>query len=179
MINDVKIFLDKVFQTELEAFIETKNPDLIFRNKIVEKLNAHCHDIMQNTMGVITTKYVKWTIEDYEKSKTFEKRPRKLFKISHYKNEKYGDVFVAYSSTHNPLIDTFRLSNCFFITKLENEFKIIGKSFVAREDYGTNWIKSHALDNMTLDTVGTFVSAERYLEPVDYEWDMKEYLADK
>jgi hypothetical protein len=181
MISEVKEFLDKFIQAEMEAWIENENPDLIFRNQLVDKVNSFCDKIMVNKMGIGVWKYPMAEPGEYEQSKNFEYFPRNLYKISQYQNEKFGEVYLAYVSASNPDPKNLKIFECIFIANIDNELKIIGDYFVSNKDNTDimEWNKSRALDDLSFKTAGKFITVERFMEPVGNEWSMEEYLKDK
>lgn len=104
--------------------------------------------------------------------------PRHLFKISEYKNEKYGTVWACYVSIPNPSTNIKKLVNCFFVAEIENNLKIIAKMGVEPDIRKWTFYGGDDDKSLRLHNLGTPVKVERYLEPTD-EWSLEEYLKDK
>ncbi|WP_196887661.1 hypothetical protein [Aureivirga sp. CE67] len=179
--NVIKEFLKSFFNAEAVAKDAMLIPDLKSLTDKVNILNEFCIKELDNAFvakmdNLLPDGFYKRAMG----SKKFQ--PRHLFKISHYINDKYGDLYLAYVS--EPNTDSkydLEYFDCFFITKINNEYKIIRDFFVHKDrDMGTiNWNPHHGDRDIDFDTVGEYISSERYLEPSECEFSMKDYLADK
>jgi hypothetical protein len=178
MITEVKQFFQEFIKAEQNAWNEYDNPDLEFRNQLVDKMYSFCFHEMKNSMGIIHEEEPS-TPEDYENSDR-NQNPREVFKISHYKNQELGDVFLIYTSVQGPHSFYKKIVECFFVSKINTEFNIIARYFLYDDRCGNiAWNESRALNGISFENAGHLVSIERYQEPVESEFSMKEYLADK
>jgi hypothetical protein len=187
MFSEVKEFLNQFLQSEVKTIVAREYPDLQAMNDALDEMNSFCVKELHNKFGMIPQTELK-SLEYYEECKDYPTpNPRHIFKISHYQNDRYGDVFVAYVSYQNPDIDWFKLFDAFFIGKIDEEWKIIKDYTFAPDDYIKpidipHWSDEHNFDhneNLNFKNVGKLISIERYLEPVNSDkWGLKEYYKD-
>ncbi len=165
MISEARAFLERLTRIELESHNLDTVPDLERFNAKVDELYSHCHEDLHGTLNILK----KDELEDdsyFENYKDYQlDRPRFLFKISHYKNAKYGDLYVAYV-TESALEYSDHLSyfQALFLAKLESEFKVVAVSFVNHENLDNiHWAKTAGIyeDDLSLDNAGEFVATER------------------
>ena len=189
MISEIKDFLEEFFQAELDARNSTSIPDLDNMNNKIRKMYTYCSEALHFCFGIIPEKSLK-DPEYYEERKGFKhEHPRFLFKISHYRNKIYKDLFLAYTTSSVPMSAKYlKISKCLFIGKQAGEYKILNYYFVNNEyPDRIHWVKVEGqIHSPTFEDAGEFVKAERYLEPTynkrsveDYEFSMQEYQADK
>ncbi|MCU0437568.1 MAG: hypothetical protein MUC49_06595 [Raineya sp.] len=186
MFSEISNFLSQFFQAEIKAKYTRRYSDLQAMNDALDEMNSFCVEELHNTFGMIPQTELK-SSEYYEESKDYPTpNPRHLFKISHYQNDRYGDVFVAYVSPPNPDNDWFKLFESFFVGKIDGEWKIIKTYVFAPDDYikpidiphWSDELNLKSDENLNFKNVGKLISIERYLEPIHEEWGLKEYHKD-
>ena len=64
--------------------------------------------------------------------------PREIYKISHYQNERYGDLWACYLSVANAYMGVKRIHECFIVVQIDGELKIIA-SFAQDMDQPKKW----------------------------------------
>ncbi|MCU0437567.1 MAG: hypothetical protein MUC49_06590 [Raineya sp.] len=187
MFSEIRGFLNQFFQAELDAHNARRYPDLEAYNKKLDFMNSFCVEELHNTFGMIKATRLRKPEEYVEAQKYTSTNPRHIFKISHYQNERYGDVFVAYVSPPYPSSNRFKLFTALFIGKIDGDWKIMKKYIFAPDDYIPpidipHWNDELNLkedENLNFKNVGRLIFIERYLEPVDSdEWELKEYYKD-
>ncbi|WP_196887674.1 hypothetical protein [Aureivirga sp. CE67] len=180
--NEIKQFLNSFFEAEVEAWHASTKRDTDNTKQKIDKMHSFCIEKLHNKFGLVRV-LVHKSDDFYERNKDASKfSPRHLFKLSHYSHEKYGDLYLAYVSSKDG--DEFNLEyfNCFFITKVEDNLKIAKKAWVTEDDgdYGNKyWKMSDGYGDLSFENTDKFISCERYLEPEDCDFSMKDYLADK
>ncbi|WP_196887673.1 hypothetical protein [Aureivirga sp. CE67] len=177
--NFLKLFLD----IETDARISRRFRDLDLYNARLEEMNTFLIQDLKNSFGIVPLNELD--NEGYYKSTLLSPLPkntRHLFKISHYKNEKYGDLYLAYVSIDNPNSSySQNYFMCLCITFIDDKLKII-KRFIFSEDEQTEekyWRESEGVNDLFFGNLGTFISCERYLEPTECEFSMNDYLTEK
>lgn len=104
---------------------------------------------------------------------------RYVYKISHYKDDKYGDVYLVYLSTGNPRDGIFTYGACLFLAQIDNRLKFIRKYILGDEMLMKDKFKGgQGLKDISFKTLKKAINIERYLEPVDDEDGMKHYSKD-
>jgi hypothetical protein len=182
-IDKVKAFILGFFKAETEALYKKGFPNLLAYNEALQHMNSFCVEALHNTFGLVPEDsleeeeyYKKWAKNKYP-------NPRHLFKISEHKNRIHGSVFLVYASHRDPYADLFEYYNCLFVAPIENEFKIVrlyrftddtdssrgDKSWMPNEEYENKYNK------ITFKNAGKLIGSERYLEPVDCKYSMKDH----
>ena len=103
--------------------------------------------------------------------------PRYLFKISEYENDNYGNIWACYVSVPNPSSTVKRISDCFIVVKIKDNFRVVAKM---RLDPNTNkWTFYGGDENkgLRVHNLGKATEIERFMEPTN-EGSLKEYLKD-
>ncbi|BDD07455.1 hypothetical protein [Aureibacter tunicatorum] len=180
--NNIVKFLNNFFLAEISTKQAKLKPDLNEYNMKLNHMNSQCIDELNNSFGLIPINKLKDS-EYYKKWENgFDYKPRIIFKISHYKNEKYKDLYLAYISISNPdKVFNLKYFDCFFIAKIENQYKIVRKYFVHknRENNEVSWNPHNGDKDIDFYSAGDLISCERYIEPSRCEFSMKDYLEDK
>lgn len=102
-----------------------------------------------------------------------EIRPRHLYKISHYENSRYGDLWACYVSIANPYNNITSIDDCFIVAEIDGELKIIAK-FSPDIDQ-PKWKFYGGDRELKMNKLGKLLSVERIKEPVDDVWSMEQY----
>jgi hypothetical protein len=177
--EEVKSFINAFLKAEAEASDASITPNLEDYNKKLSFMNSFCVEELHNKFGMIPSEeledeefYESW--EDADSSNT-----RHLYKISHYKDDKYDDVYVVYISERNPNDEIFLYGKCLFVAKIDNQIKIIksysfGDEMLVKDKFEGG----QGLEDISFKTLKKPVKIERYLEPVDDEDGMEHYLKD-
>lgn len=184
----IKTFIEMVFEKEQTAIYLQRDKDNIEKyNEFVEKeLNIYCEDsynsriegkIEFNIKGKIMSPFSDRFYEQSKKSSY--PTPRYLFKISEYTNKKYGIIWACYVSIPNPSSNIKKLTTCFLVTEIENNLKIISDMMLSSDTYQWTFYGGDEDKSLRLHNLGRPLSIERYLEPSNDEWGLKEYLEDK
>ena len=180
MISDVKIFMEIFFTAELNARNGSIRPDIVFFNNQLDVMNSYCITELHDSFGMIKQKYSESDdfYEDYKDSEYTHKRL--LFKISKYNNKKYGELYLAYISMFSSIKQTYKIFECLFIGKINNEYKIIRSFWFAKGDgIIPSWNGGVGDHDINFETAGELVAIERYIEPADDEYSMEEYRKDE
>ena len=140
------------------------------------ELNKNVSDEMPPLMRLHETP--PYSERFYKEIKEFDEpiNPRHLYKISHYQNEKYGDLWACYVSIANSYMNTKRINDCFIIAEINGELKIIAK-FGIDIDHPT-WKFYGGDRELKMSSLGKLQSVERIMEPVDDVWSMEQYKKD-
>lgn len=94
-------------------------------------------------------------------------------------DEKYGDVYIVYTSLSNPDGIIFLYGESLFIAKINNEFKII-KRYV----FGDEMMMESKFENglgagdISFETLQKPIAIERYMSPMHDKDGMKHYEMD-
>lgn len=183
----IKQFLDTVFAKEQEViFLEYQKDKIEACNKLIEELNVFCRPYFDTDYDMeipfnIRGKIVNPASDRFYKAKENAPYPRAryLYKISSYPHEKYGEVWACYVSETNPSEITKSISDCYIVAEISKELKFISKMGIVSGTnkwtfYGGDEDKSLRLNNLQKPS-----KTERFTEPVNDEWSLKEYLKDK
>lgn len=171
--NKIKEFLEFLFSKEQEAINCGYFKDKIEEyNKISLEIKLFMND---ETVGFGLPQKLELKSDRYYKTKenAIYPTPRQLFKISHYQNQNYNDLWACYVSVANSYMDTKRINDCFIVAEINGELKIIAK-FGPDIDQ-PKW-KFYGGDRaLKINELGKLLNIERYLEPIDDAWSMEQY----
>ena len=180
--KQIKTFLNQFVEVEAQANYLRLKPNLNDYNSAYEKMNTFLVKLLEGQMGLLKLEKLESEqfYNDYKDSEPFN--TRKVYKISHYKHEKYKDVWVAYTSEINPFDDFNLMSEALFIIKEEDNYRI-AKQYIYT-DYNTDgyeqsWESLQGYNDLTFSSLEDYINSERYEEPSDDEDSMKMYLEDK
>ncbi|WP_234109215.1 MULTISPECIES: hypothetical protein [Chryseobacterium] len=175
----IKIFVENFLQAEATASEAFVKPNLEDYNQKLEQMNSFCVTELQNNFGMIPLTEL-WDADLYEEWQDAPAiNPRDIYKISHYADEKYGDVYVVYTSLSNPDGIIFLYGECLFIANINNEFKII-KRYV----FGDETLKKRNFENglgladISFKTLQNPIAIERYMPPTHDKDGMEHYEKD-
>ncbi len=178
-VENVKKIISEFLKAEAEASDASIKPNLDDFNEKLNFMNSFCVEELHNKFGMIPQNELE-SDEFYETWKDSESSStRHVYKISHYKDDKYGAVYVAYISERNPDDEIFLYGECLFVTNIDNELKII-KNYTFGDDGAMkdNFVANQGLKDISFKILKKPVKIERYLEPVDDEDGMEHYLND-
>ncbi len=175
----IKEFIINFTKQEAETIYLSRQPDLQAYNKALEIMNDYCVEPLHDSFGMIHLTHL-YEKEYYDRwSKKQYPNTRYLYKISHYKDDKYGDIYVVYLSTGNPIEEIFTYGACLFITKINNNLKIVKKYIFGDEMLIKDKFEGgQGLEDISFKTVKGPIYIERYLEPLDDKDGMEHYLKD-
>lgn len=173
--KDIHNFSAKFFQAELDARNAYIKPDVELALKKLDTFHSFSVEELHDKFGI-----TKNGIPDEDLYEDMEgvsyKQPRHLFKLSQYKNKKYGDLYLAFVSTFNPKPNVFMMFQCFFVANIDGKLKIINAPIFSEGEGETPyWTKGQGRLDATFDTVGELVKVERFVEPSDDPYSIKEY----
>ncbi|MDO6675255.1 hypothetical protein Q4517_06795 [Tenacibaculum sp. 1_MG-2023] len=179
--EQIKIFLDRFTQIEAQANYLRLKPNVKNYNNAYEQMNTFLIKELAGQMGLLKLEKLESEkfYNDYKDSEPFN--TRKVYKISHYKHEKYKDVWVAYTSEINPFDDFNTMSESLFIIREGENYKIAKQyiySSYSSDGNETSWEELQGDKCLTFSSLGGYVNSERYDEPLDDEESMKMYLED-
>ncbi|MCX8525613.1 hypothetical protein OF897_16995 [Chryseobacterium formosus] len=176
--EEIKKIISEFLKAEAEASDASVKPNLEDYNKKLNFMNSFCVEELHNKFGLVSQNKLK-NDEFYERWKDKNSaRTRHIYKISQYKDDKYGDVYVAYVSERNPDDEIFLYGECLFVTSIDSELKII-KNYTFGEDRGKDkFVANQGLKDISFKTLKKPINIERYLEPVDDEDGMEHYSKD-
>lgn len=174
----IKVFLNDFIKAEETAHSEYRKEDNIeVYNQAVDNLDSYTYLVSENypDIGFNLRKMTEPHDEDFfeEVPLMEEILPRHIFKISHYENNTYGNLWACYVSISNPINNRKRIHNCFIVSEINSELKIISK-FV--KDSDTNkWINIAGDQELKPYNLGKILDIDLLMEPVDDAWSMEQY----
>ncbi|WEK71303.1 MAG: hypothetical protein P0Y62_07015 [Candidatus Chryseobacterium colombiense] len=87
-------------------------------------------------------------------------------------------VHYGYVSFSNPAAIMKKIKECFLVTSINEELKIVSNFIVSSDAKEWRHVGGDEDKSLRLHNLGKPVKVERYLEPTD-EWSLEEYLKDK
>lgn len=184
----IKEFIEKILAKEAECWTNLNLNDLDAFNQSVRELYKMTTERIGKSLGIseMTDFGIFKRAEKEIAENPLSYESRHLYKLSSYKNEIYGDIWVAYVSVKNPSIEP--KSDVFFqgfiLASINNELKIIG-TMVTEKNRSTmkvdGWRASpYNSSDLDINKLGQFISTERYFEPNNRDdFSLEEYLKDK
>lgn len=179
-------FLKFLFEKEQEAIFLEYQKDKIeeYNIFIEEQINIHFENPYEKSLGRtipfnLIGKIYNPASDRFYKSKENASypTPRHLYKISHYQNGTYGDLWACYISVDNPGTgQTKILHSCFIIALIDDDLKIIAQLNPDRDI--EKWAFVGGDRELKMYKLGKLLSIERYLEPVNDDWGMEQYNKD-
>lgn len=173
--EDIKNFVKSFSLQEAETIYLRRQPNMEQYNNALKKMNDYCVESLHNKFGMLPLQklddkkyYNQWSKKKYP-------NPRYLYKISHYKNVSYGDVYVVYVSERAPMDNMFGYGDCLFVTKINDELKIVkdyafGDEMMSKKKFDI----SLGFEDISFATLKELVEVGRYMEPED-DNDAKEH----
>lgn len=177
--EEIKTFINEFLKAEATASDAFVKPDLADYNNKLAHMNSFCVKELQNKFGMMPLLQLR-SDDFYKEWKDYGSRnPRHIYKISHYKNETYGDVYVVYISQKNPDNVIFVYETCLFVTMINNELKIVkyytfGDGMRIKDKFET----AQGIEDISFKILKKPIEIERYREPEDDDDAMEHYLMD-
>lgn len=145
-------------------------------NKAVRELNLFASYLMPPLMREhdsppFSERFYKEIIEFEEPT-----IPRHLFKISQYTHPRYDYIWACYVSVPNPSIKVKRISDCFLVSEIKGDLKVIVKLGIDPDTNKWTFYGGDEDKSLRLYNLGTPVNVKRYVEPLNDEFGLKEYL---
>lgn len=181
----VKEFLEFLLKNEQEAiFLEYFRDKIEEYNEFIEEnLNSYCEQPYDKSLGEFIPFKIRGKIcspasDRFYKVKENATYPiaRYLFKISQYEHDRYGHIWICYVSNTNPSKIIKSLTDCFLVAEIEGDLKIIAKMGIDPNVNKWTFYGGDEDKSLRLHNLGTPVKIERYVEPLDDETGLKEYL---
>ncbi len=175
--EEIKNFVINFTKQEAETIYLMRQPNLETYNMALQKMNDYCVSLLHNKFGMIPL----MELDDQEYYDTWSKKKypntRHIYKISHYKEDSYGDVYVVYISERNPNDEIFLYGKCLFVTNINDNLKIIksysfGDEMLVKDKFEGG----QGLKDISFKTLKKPIHIERYLEPSDDKDGMEHYL---
>ena len=171
----IKPFLEAFISKETKMLLLKSNPDIEpYNTALSEYLSFLVRQLHGATGHLMKTEPddedIMEMLGDFE-----DPNPRQLFKISAYEHEKYGNVFVAFTSSENPTVRLMVLSDAIMIIEEEGELKIakflLYTNYTKRRDKDApyRWDKMGGYTDLDFETLNGPVKIERYQEPSDWK----------
>jgi len=172
----IKEFLEFLFKKEQEAVNYGYFRDKIEEyNKVSLEIKSYMND---EPVGFGLPQRYEPKSDRYYKAKENAPypTPRHLYKISHYKNKDYGDLWACYVSIVNSYMNTKRINDCFIVAEINGELKIVAK-FGPDIDQ-PKWKFYGGDRELKINKLGKLLSIERIMEPIDDAWSIEQYNKD-
>lgn len=177
--ENIKKFLNDFFEAEANALNATIRPDLDFARKEADIMYGYCIKELYNQMDVVPP-LAPYTTAEYEDFKNFPPaNKRQLFKISHYNNPKYTDLFIVYVSKIAPKSNRLKIGSALFVATINDELKIVRSFFFGGDSEVPVWNPSSGDREVSFDTAGKLIGIERILEPKNDPFSIQEYKEDR
>lgn len=172
--DEIISFLKQLFELEKKA-LNAGN----FKDRH-EEYNKYANQIKQ-LMNEITVG-LGVPVLDKEKPDFFYdeeevSKVRHIYKITHYENDKYGELWSCYVSKSAPYKEIKTIGNCYVVANIDGELKMVSE-YIEYEDT-KRWRRVGGDEDLSdLYNLGKIISIERLLAPEDDEWSMEQYEAE-
>ncbi|AZA74962.1 hypothetical protein [Chryseobacterium indoltheticum] len=167
----IKEFLSFLFEREQVAIdYGNRKDDFEKYNVIAKEIKSYMSDI---TVGFGVPVLEKPAPDFFYDEGAPYPTPRHLYKISHYQNKDYGDLWACYVSIANPYNNITGIDDCFIVTEINGELKIVAK-FGPDIDQ-PKWKFYGGDRELKINKLGKLLSIERIMEPIDDAWSMEQY----
>jgi hypothetical protein len=172
--NKIKSFVEKFAGSEARVSTLARTRDLAAYNNELKIYYSFLVKQLQGATGYMPKETPLSDIE-YEMFKGYpETKPRGIFKISEYKSQKYGTVWVAFVSEQN--FDEYykSLQDALFVIEESGELKIaknmLYTNYSENGDQNTpyRWDDMKGYQDLNFETIGEPILIERYMEPGDW-----------
>tara|TARA_B110000211_G_C13924505_1_gene484297 strand:+ start:295 stop:834 length:540 start_codon:yes stop_codon:yes gene_type:complete len=178
--NEVKNIVIEFFNTELKArgFQFSEN-----REKAQDEINHYYNFCIEDLHEMLGISFLREDeLDEDEIEEEVYETPRYIFKISNYKNDIYGEIYIVYCSgfLSSPMFsEVLNMTDFYILGKIESQGWKVLKNGAIDFDNPENWEDGHGPEDLSIKKLGQFISTERYLEPEDDDDEMKKYLADE
>ncbi len=171
----VKEFFKFLFEKEQIAIdYGNRKDDFDKYNNVAKEIKSYMNDI---TLGFGLPVLEKPAPDFFYDENAPYPTSRHLYKISHYQNNNYGNLWACYVSVDNPGIgQTKILHSCFIVASIDENLKIVAQ-FNPDRDTG-KWVFVGGDRDLKMYKLGKLLSIERYLEPVNDAWGIEQYKKD-
>ena len=177
--EEIRDFINMLLAAEVEARLARRIPD-------IEQANEKFQDLLEFTqdpsikfgLGYLTMP--KSTLFYEAAQKSGHPLIRKIFKISHYNNQKYGDFYACYLSAPEPPPNVNILGECFGIAKVNSDFKVVVDYLFDDTDLlESSWIFAGGDEELKMDKLGNVVEILRLTPPLNDADSLAEYDKDR
>ncbi|WP_445432795.1 hypothetical protein [Chryseobacterium indoltheticum] len=182
----IREFLIELFEKEQKAIFLEYSKDKIeeYNIFIEEKINIYFKNPYDKDLDKIIPFNLIGKLHNPASDRFYKSKenapyptPRHLYKITHYQNGTYGDLWACFVSVDNPGIgQTKILHSCFIVTLIDDDLKIVAQ-FNPDRDTG-KWAFVGGDRELKMYKLGKLLSIERYLEPVNDDWGIEQYNKD-
>lgn len=183
----VKSFLELIFKKEQEAiFLKRQKGKIDEHNELVKnEINNQFQDAYDKSIDQVIPFNLIGEILSPSPDRFYDacvNKPypgtRYLFKITEYTHLDYGTIWACYTSFPDSGGLSKRISDCFLVAEINNELKVISEMIVASDSRQWRHIAGDEHTTLRLHNLGKPIKTERYLEPAEDDWSMKEYTKD-
>ena len=182
MLEDIKKFIEEISQIEVIANNASLSSNVHFSNKHIGIYYSYFVDEITNRMGIIVRPQKGLDTEDSseEELESTYKHLRRLYKISHYQNDYFGEVYLCYTSGFIPndfaaMVES--MIDCLIVAKIDEQYKVIMHAGLDPET--DKWMDFVGSEHISLKKPGKLMSIERLIEPIDDDDEMAKYLAEE
>lgn len=181
----IREFLIELFEKEQKAIFLEYSKDKIeeYNIFIEEKINIYFKNPYDKDLDKIIPFNLIGKLHNPASDRFYKSKenapyptPRHLYKISHYQNGTYGDLWACYVSIANPYNNITGIDDCFIVTEIDGELKIVAK-FGPDIDQ-PKWKFYGGDRELKMNKLGKLLSIERIMEPIDDSWSMEQYIKD-
>lgn len=169
--EEIKIFMNRFLQAELEARIAEEDPNGI--DVFNAKLNVMHSFVTEDLIGYFGM--INLTEPEdpfFYEFRNENQRVREFYLIRKYEYESYGYIYRCYLSIYNPMVNEKSYYNSFFIRKIGEEFKIF--SVIYYKDDISEW--NHYRGERVLLALGTPKDKLSIMPPENCESCMRDYM---
>lgn len=164
--EEIKNFITEFANAEAAAGTASVKPDLTDFNKKLDFMNTFAHVELQNNFGLIPQTELD-DADFYERWKNASpQKPRRIFKISHYKNDIYSEVYAVYTSSINPRDIIFSYGECLIVARINGVLQIIKRyAFGDPMNKKSKFKDGLGVEDLSNKKLKKPIAIERYMEP--------------
>jgi hypothetical protein len=168
-------FLRYVFSVEQEVLSLMREPDInIYNRKLSELLSLSLNQSIKFGLGY----FDQPEPDDFYTAiqQTRLPNPRDIFKVSHYQNPQYGDLWACYVSIADPEPEVNTIGECLLVARIESDYKIVASYVFGDPDLVKSyWIFAGGDEELKMDQLGNVVEILRLTPPSDDADSLAEY----
>lgn len=176
MEKEILLFLENWFNAEIKARNAALQDNRKMALQTLEVMNSYSIKELHN-MFHVTPNPIPEHIRKRFETRKFEKK-RYIYKLCHYKNKKYNDLFIAWVSGFNPKDHYKVIGAALFIAKVEGKWKIIRLYGFDDDESDAPWYQNTGDRDVGFKTAGKLIEIYRYLEPDGEKTSLFEYRQD-